>query len=528
MEDYSRERRGLFEGLKVPFCLNALLLAFIGVWIFRLGNFLLFKALAGPTEAYAKWGIIMPIWEFIENLAWWKPGPGITTSVFSCQNLLYAIWFVIAWAFFSGAIARIMAMRIARDETIELKNAVAFAVKRFGTHIFAVLFIVIAMIFFYMCCMLAGVMGRIPHVGPIILIFVYILVFAAILIVTLLAVGLVFGFNLISASIASDGVDTFDAISRAYSYVFSRPWQILLYTVLPFAFLIIFFAFANGIFLNRTLGAVGIGMGPKWGGEYEQPGPYGTPQKFIVGPRAFIEDVDKWEITKQLSKPWQDKEGKNFTDKDYEDMKKELEQMYDDLDNQYEQLAKLDDEYKDKDKGDPNVLLAKARDKDQINNEIKQMKNAIALKKWGIYGKPTATIYLLAIVVKIMYFIAFYLIIAYVVAYWIGSQTVAYFLLRKDVDGDRLEEVYLDEGEEEDAYFSFEKLGKDEKKEEAGKKEEKKKKKKEDKEKEKKGEKKKEEESKEEPEEEEKEDKAKKKSVRKKGGRASKRKKKED
>jgi hypothetical protein len=514
MEDYSRERRGLFEGLKVPFCLNALLLAFIAVWVFRLGNFVLFKALAGPNEAYAKWGIIMPLWGFIENLAWWKPGAGITTSVFSCQNLLYAIWFVIAWAFFSGAIARIMAMRIARDETIELKSAVAFAIKRFGTHIFAVLFIIIAMIFFYACCMLAGVIGRIPHVGPIILILLYILVFVAILIVTLLAVGMIFGFNLISASIASDGVDTFDAISRAFSYVFSRPWQILLYTVLPFAFLIIFFAFAEGIFLNRTLGAVGIGMGPKWGGEFELPGGYGMPQRITVGPRAFIEDVDNWEITRHLAKPWQDEEGKDLKDEDYKNMEDGLATMQDNLTKKKDELAGLDDKYKD-DK-DPNSALLKTREKNKIDSELKQIKNQIRLRKWEIHGKPTATIYILAIVVKVMYFIAFYLIISYLVAYWIGSQTVAYFLLRKDVDGDRLEEVYLDEGEEEDAYFSFGKLDKEEKKEETEKKEEK------------------EEEKKEEPEKEaeekkeEKQPKKKKGGVKKKPGRPSKRKKKED
>ncbi|MHC4661922.1 MAG: hypothetical protein ACYS8W_09565 [Planctomycetota bacterium] len=402
MEDYSRERRGLFEGLKVPFCLNALIIAFVAIWVFRLGNYLLFKAM---ETGVADWGIVGTLLAVLTSLIkGGNPFQGVL-SPFSWQNLIYAIWFVLVWAFFAGAIGRIMAMRIARDETIEMKSALGFAFKRIGTHIFAILFIVIAMVFFYACCMLAGVIGRIPYIGDLILILVYILVFISILIVTMLSVGLIFGLNLISASIATDGVDTFDAISRAYSYVVSRPWQIICYTVLPFVFITVFAAFAQGIFLDRVLGAVGIGMGPKW-----------------EAPKKFIMEIEEWNFHEHLQKTWE-----NQTPEIIAQKKTDLENAE----------AKLEAA--------------------EMTVEKELWKDSIKSLKIEIDGKPNALTIVLAIVVKIMYFIAFYLILAYIVAYWIGSQTVAYFLLRKDVDGDRLEEVYLDEGEEEDSYFTFEK-----------------------------------------------------------------------
>jgi hypothetical protein len=47
---------------------------------------------------------------------------------------------------------------------------------------------------------------------------------------TLVLIGLVGGFNLMYPTIAVEGSDSFDAISRSFSYLFARPWRLLFYT----------------------------------------------------------------------------------------------------------------------------------------------------------------------------------------------------------------------------------------------------------------------------------------------------------
>jgi hypothetical protein len=48
--------------------------------------------------------------------------------------------------------------------------------------------------------------------------------------ITVVLIGAVAGFNLMFPAVAYDGSDCFDAISRAFNYVYARPWRMVLYT----------------------------------------------------------------------------------------------------------------------------------------------------------------------------------------------------------------------------------------------------------------------------------------------------------
>jgi hypothetical protein len=52
----------------------------------------------------------------------------------------------------------------------------------------------------------------------------------------LVLLGLVGGFNLMYPTVAVEGSDSFDAISRSFSYVFARPWRMLFYTGVAIAY----------------------------------------------------------------------------------------------------------------------------------------------------------------------------------------------------------------------------------------------------------------------------------------------------
>jgi hypothetical protein len=55
------------------------------------------------------------------------------------------------------------------------------------------------------------------------------LVIVAGLLITILLLGLLFGWPLMWPTIAAEGTDSFDALSRSYHYVYQRPLQVVLY-----------------------------------------------------------------------------------------------------------------------------------------------------------------------------------------------------------------------------------------------------------------------------------------------------------
>ncbi len=377
MENFSREDRGIFQGIKVPFCLNAIILAFMAYVIFIafahiLGylmdddvayekvvysttNMVVNKlpALERPineivlTYSDAKYGDLVDAWvtyrhsrpqvemEFEEFVKpeWWK-------------YIVFAVWFLLIWSFFAGAINRTAAYRIARDESITLKEGLNFGAQTWANHFLAILFIAIFIAAaFFICVLAALILDQIPYVGELVLIIAFIFILVAAFLITLLLAGLLFGFNMISSAIGVDKVDSFDAISRSYSYVLGRPWQTLLYTFLPLLF-VTFFLYFGRIFQDVALKTLAVGMG---------------------------NDFEPIRQCVTLSASWSD-------------------------------LGKLGD-------------LA-----------------------W--------TEKLAAYVIKIFIWLAHLFVISTAIAYWLSARTKAYLLLRKEVDGDEVEEMYLEEEEE--------------------------------------------------------------------------------
>lgn len=392
MEDFAKEDRGIFQGLKVPFCLNAIILAFVAYVIFIAGA----KCIEWATGQEAAYSTIVldlksrlvarvpilkrPIQELVVNYAFvdyrgverkaeqeraeleqrkMKESAlpeGVPASEAGAlpqsylyespsvpwwMYLVYGFWFLVIWSFFAGAINRIAAYRIARDESITIPEALVFATRTWTNHFLAILFIGIFIAACFFLCALGGLICRIPYAGEIILIPGFLLVLLAVFLIILLLAGLLFGFNIISAAIGVDKVDSFDAISRSYSYVLGRPWHTLLFTLLPMLFLFFFFYFAQ-FFLDLVLQSVGYGMGEK----------FDNIRRYILS-------------------------------RDYD-----------------------------------NTLL----------------------------GQDT-TIIISGVALRIIYLLTGFFIVATAIAYWLSANTKAYFLLRKDVDGDEVDEMFLEEEE---------------------------------------------------------------------------------
>jgi hypothetical protein len=145
------------------------------------------------------------------------------------------IFFIIKLSVISiagGALCRIAALQFARGEKPGLTEALRFSTKRFVSFFTAPLapFGIIAFIAVFI--VLLGLLGNVPRVGEIIMGIGMPLALIAGALIAVILIGAAAGFNLMFPAVAYAGSDCFDAISRAFSYVYARPWRMGLFTVI--------------------------------------------------------------------------------------------------------------------------------------------------------------------------------------------------------------------------------------------------------------------------------------------------------
>lgn len=145
------------------------------------------------------------------------------------------IFFIIMLAVISisgGAVCRIAALQFARGEKPGLTEALRFSTNRFLNFFTAPLAPVGIIIFIGLFIFLLGLAGNIPRAGELIVgLGMPLALFAGVL-VAVIVIGAVAGLNLMFPAVAYDGSDCFDAISRSFSYVYARPWRMVIYTAI--------------------------------------------------------------------------------------------------------------------------------------------------------------------------------------------------------------------------------------------------------------------------------------------------------
>ena len=143
------------------------------------------------------------------------------------------IFFVIGLSVISiagGAICRIAALQFARGEKPGLTEALRYSTKRFVSFFATPLAPFGIMAFIGLFIVLLGLMGNIRLVGEVVVGLGTPLALLAGVLITVILIGAVVGFNLMFPAVAYDGSDCFDAISRSFSYVYAKPWHMLFYT----------------------------------------------------------------------------------------------------------------------------------------------------------------------------------------------------------------------------------------------------------------------------------------------------------
>jgi len=183
-----------------------------------------------------------------------------------CAHWLFAIVFLLVGlalaSLFGGALCRMAALDAARDEKLGLREAWRFACGKFLSFATAPLIPLAGIVLTAVFMFLGGLLAGIPVVDVIAGV-IWPLALIGGLVIAMLAVGLAGGGSLMFPTIAVEGSDSFDALSRSYSYLFARPWRTGFYALVALiygTFCYLFVRFFVYVLLKATHLAVGLGM----------------------------------------------------------------------------------------------------------------------------------------------------------------------------------------------------------------------------------------------------------------------------
>lgn len=178
--------------------------------------------------------------------------------------LVAGVLMLLIWSYFGGTILRSSAVEFSKDDRIDLREASGFARKKYSSFFWAPVVPCLGIVFLLLCIYLGGLVGRIPYVGPVVDGLFFFLALLAGFLIILIALGTLFGAPLMGPTIATEGTDAFDAISRSFAYVFGRPWRYIWYYLVGAAYAVVctafVAAFAYGL-IAVALGAGRAGMG---------------------------------------------------------------------------------------------------------------------------------------------------------------------------------------------------------------------------------------------------------------------------
>ena len=134
------------------------------------------------------------------------------------------------WSWVGGAISRITLLRLGRDEYVGLKEAARFATRRFPALVTSALYPLAVLIPLALAGGLFGFVMR-ADLGAAAVACVWGLGLIAALVAAVALLGVWFGWPLMIATVAAEGTDSLDGLSRGFAYSFQRPVHYAFYAL---------------------------------------------------------------------------------------------------------------------------------------------------------------------------------------------------------------------------------------------------------------------------------------------------------
>lgn len=152
------------------------------------------------------------------------------------------IWALLVWSAFGVAIARIVVLEFASRESPSLRGSLKFSAGQLPSALGSVILPSVALMGLYLVCRLGGWIAYAswlrPFVGALWIIDLLCGLGIAIILMLLAA-----GWPLMVCTMAVDRGDSFEGFTRAFSYIFGRPWYALWLLVLTTLYGSIVFVF---------------------------------------------------------------------------------------------------------------------------------------------------------------------------------------------------------------------------------------------------------------------------------------------
>jgi hypothetical protein len=183
--------------------------------------------------------------------------------------VIFSLVSLIIWSLFGGALCRAAALHATRDERTGLRDAFCFAKGKFGSFFAAPLMPAGILVLFGVLLFIGGLVGAIPAIGEVLAGIFFFLALIVGIIMAFVIIGAVAGYSLMFPTIAVEGSDAFDALSRSYSYVYQRPWRTAAYFVASAIYGGICLVFVK-LFVRLALWAVHffVGISMNWGSAF--------------------------------------------------------------------------------------------------------------------------------------------------------------------------------------------------------------------------------------------------------------------
>ena len=219
--------------------------------------------------------ITAPRWLFTATAPMqWKPEGGTDSwggwlkmvayrGVYLVSLLALAVFSLVVIAMAGGCISRLSALELAGIERAPLKDVFTFSLRRLWVFVTTPLTPFVIVLVLGLIMAVVSLAGAIPWIGPLIIGAAFFAFLGVSFVVMLLLLGILGGFNLLYPTIAVEGADAFDAMSRSFAYVYARPWRLLLYTVTSLVYGVVTFLFVSFVaylILLLTHTFVGWGM----------------------------------------------------------------------------------------------------------------------------------------------------------------------------------------------------------------------------------------------------------------------------
>lgn len=150
-------------------------------------------------------------------------------------GLALLVWTLVVWSLFGAAICRISAVQVARNGQVGLTESIRFAMARYLSFFTSPILPFLGVVLIVLFCLVGALLINIPGLNVVGGLLWFLPLLAGFVMVAAL-LGLAVGWPLMYAAIGAEATESFDALSRAFSYVLGRPWSYFFYGVIAIVY----------------------------------------------------------------------------------------------------------------------------------------------------------------------------------------------------------------------------------------------------------------------------------------------------